>query len=195
MRKNNAALIGLIILLILNGCALAPLFTREINFSHEELTARLNKRFPLEKNIADLLTVKLMRPRVSADIPGASTASAVKSDPTRLVVSVDLNVKLPLTNKSLWGTMSLSGVPRYDTGKRAIFLGDTKLERVRVEQMPDALSAALAKSASQIAKDYFEDKPIYTFNEADLSKYGQALNPSGLTRIEVRTEGLALILK
>jgi hypothetical protein len=172
------------------GCAVVPMFVSEANYSYVDLNERLAKRFPIEKNIADLLTVKMTRPRLAADAGNAGTSNT--ATPARLAITMDLDVKLPLTSKSLWGAMTLSGVPRYDVEKRAVFLGDAKLERVRVDNMPDALSAGLASAASRIAKDHFEDKPIYQLRDEDLKKWGTSITPK---RIDVRPNGLALVLR
>ena len=176
-----------IVAFLLAGCGALPLLTREASFTTQEMTARLTKRFPVERNIADLVKVNLTRPRVSIVAPAAGSNTAA-----RLGILVDLDVKLPLTNKSLFGEMMLTGVPRYDTATRAIFLQDAALERVRVENMPSALTGALTRTASQIAREYFEDKPIYTFDEKDLTRLGQTITP---TRIDLRQNALVLVLK
>lgn len=173
----------------LAGCAAMPFITREVSYTPQQLTERLTKRFPVERNIADLVKVNLTRPRVSFTEPLAENGI---TPARRLAVAVDLDVRLPLSSKSLFGQMTLSGLPRYDAATRGIYLKDAKLDRVRVENMPDALSAALAKTASQIAKEYFEDKPIYTFDANDMKRLGQTITPE---RIDLRTNALVLVLK
>jgi hypothetical protein len=186
MKKFSA-----LILLLLVGCAVMPFITREMVFTTDELTIRLARRFPVERNIADLIKVTLTRPRITVtETPAASKQPS--SQMRRLNVAVDVDVKLPLTSKTLWGQMSLTGLPRYDAATRGIFLSDAKLERVRVDNMPDALSAALAKTASQLAKEYFEDKAIYTFEAKDIERLGKTLMPE---RIDLRANQLVLILK
>jgi Protein of unknown function (DUF1439) len=183
--------------LVLVGCEVLPFLTKEYVISSEELTARLTKRFPIEQNMADLLKVTLTRPRVSVTEPeviaGApqTTAPAVNGG-RRLAVSVDMEVKLPLTQKSLFGQMTLTGAPRYNTTSRSIFLDDAKLERVRVDNMPDAIAGALSKAASQFAREYFQDKPIYSFDEKDMKKLGQTIVPQ---RIDLRRDQLVFVLK
>ena len=182
-------MLALVSLLAIAGCAVMPFVTREIVFTTDELTLRLAKRFPVERNIADLVKVTLTRPRVTVT---ETIAPSQTSQPRRLNVAVDVDVKLALTSKTLWGKMVLSGLPRYDASTRGIFLTDAKLERVRVDNMPDALSAALAKTAAQLAKEYFEDKAIYTFEAKDVQRLGQTLQPE---RIDLRANQLVLILK
>ncbi len=171
---------------LLGGCALASFFTDEVAFTPVEMTEKLARRFPIERNIADLLKVKLTRPRVSF----LEADSAVA--PRRLAVGVDLDVKLPLTSRTLFGQMTLSGVPRYDITTRAIFLQDAKLDRVRVDNMPDALSAALVKAASRIAKEFFEETPIYSFDSNDFKRLGKTVI---LERIDLRENQMVLVLK
>lgn len=167
------------------GCAIAPLFTREISFTQQEMTERLAKRFPVERNIADLLQVKLTRPRVTI-------ASAAANAAPQLAVGVDLEVKLPLTGKMLFGQMALSGVPRYDATARAIFLAEAKVDRVRVDNMPDALAAALARAATQFAGEYFAEKPIYALDANEIKRMGQFFQAE---RITMRADKLVLVLK
>jgi hypothetical protein len=51
-------------ILALTGCVGGPFFGRQLN-RYTDLNERIGKRFPMERNIADLLTVTLMRPRVA----------------------------------------------------------------------------------------------------------------------------------
>ena len=187
MRKLRAGWVTAVMLAIFTGgCAIAPLFTREIAFSPQEMTERLARRFPVERNIADLLQAKLTRPRVSIVPPAAAGATP------RLAVGVDLEVKLPLTGKMLFGQMALSGVPRYDTTARAIFLAEARVDRVRVDNMPDALAAALARAAIQFAGEYFAEKPIYALDANEINRMGQFFLAE---RITLRADKLVLVLK
>ena len=176
----------LFVLILLGGCALTSIFKRELILNNLEMTDRLAARFPIERNIADLLRVKLTRPRVSilpTDMPNSEL---------RLAVGVDLEVRLPLTAKTLFGQMTLSGTPRYDEPTGAIFLQNAKVEQVRVDNMPNALSAALAKSASQLAGEHFAEKAIYTLNKTERLRFGQSIR---VERIELRPNQLVVVMK
>lgn len=150
-----------------------PFFGRQLSVPYTDLNERIGKRFPMERNIADLLTVTLMRPRVA---PITNSGRGPETQAARLSVTVDLQVKLPsllnASQRSLWGSMTLSGVPHYDPKSKAVVLVDANLDRVRVDNMPDALSASLAKAASQLAKEYLETKPIYALNAAQVGRLG-----------------------
>ena len=167
-------LVAISTLLVFTGCALAPFFGHELNVPYRDLNERIGQRFPMERNIADLLTVALMRPRVSAIL--ANSAPGPQTQAARLSVTIDLQVKLPsllnASQRSFWGSMKLSGAPRYDARSKAVVLVGAKLDQVRVDNMPDALSAALAKAASQLAKEYLDDKPIYPLTAAQVGLLG-----------------------
>ena len=159
-----------------------PFFDHQLGVPYTELNERIGKRFPMERNIADLLTVTLMRPRVA---PIADSGRGPETQAARLSVTIDLQVKLPsllnASQRSLWGSMTLSGVPRYDPKSKAVVLVDANLDRVRVDNMPDALSASLAKAASQLAKEYLDDKPIYALNDAQVGRLGLDTGKSSLS--------------
>ena len=173
-----------IILVLLSGCAGNPLLPNEIRFSHQELSERMAKRFPLEKNIAGLLEIKLTRPIVGAREELGKI--------TRLGFTFDAEVNLPLSHKTMFGTVIMSGIPRYNPATREIFLNDAELDIVRTDKMPDGLSAALAKAASGIAKGYLDGKAIYSFKEEDLKRYGLTLEPQ---RIDVQRNGIVLVMR
>lgn len=181
MTHRRSIVLALAVAPILPGCAaIGAWFGKEISVTHAELTERLVKRVPLEKDLAGLVGAKLTRPRVFAE----SVAGKA-----RLATTFDVELRLPLGGKSLFGTLTLSGVPRFDASRKAIFLGDIVLDRVRIDRMPDALSEALAKFATQLARDEFDVKPIYALKEEDARKLGDALTRA---RVEVKPESLTL---
>jgi hypothetical protein len=184
LQKLFFRVISIATFIALAGCATNMLGLGNINFSHEELTSQLAKRFPIEKSVAGLLDISLTRPRVSTREEAGQTP--------RLAATFDVQVKMSLSGKSINGTVAMSGLPHYDVGSRSIFLRDARVDSIRADNMPDGLSAALAKSASSIAKEYLEEKPMRTFTESELSRYGMKLNPQ---KIEVGREGIRLVMQ
>ncbi len=156
--------------LLLAGCSLLSLWPREFGVTYADINERLGKHFPFERNIADLVRVTLLRPRVAGAPSGSGQTTG------RLVVSVDLDLRLPslvnATERSLWGSVSVSGVPRFDTGTQSIRLSDARVDRVQVDHIPDALSAALSKTASQIVRQVMEERPIYTLTVEQTRRLG-----------------------
>ena len=110
----------------------------------------------------------------------------------RLTTNFLLNVKLPLTNRSIGGSLKVSGRPEYQPASRALFLRDARIDQLRLDNMTDALSGAVAKAASAIAREVLEDKPLHTFKSEDFTRYGVQYEPD---RILVRGNRLVLTLK
>ncbi len=184
-RSNFACVATLVALAVVSGCALFSF--REISLSYLELNERLSTRFPVERNMAGFLNITFMRPRVAPVLaPGAQP---------RLAVTLDLDLKLPSmrnnTQRSLLGSLTLSGIPTYDATNKSIHVVDARLDRVRVDHMPDALSDALAKTATQLAKEYLEGKPLYTLSPDQRDRLRLRPNGGGL-RFEILSDRLLL---
>ena len=158
-----------------------PFLSGEVRVTAEELTQRLARRFPLEKSVAGLLDVTLQRPKVE-----------LNANEKRIAASLEISVKLALTNRTISGSLKVSGRPEYVAASRSLFLRDARVEQLRIDNTPEALSAGLAKAASNVAKDVLEDKPLYTFTMQDLSRIGGGYEPA---QIEVRSDALVLTVK
>ena len=183
IRRILLALVAPLLLAALSGCAGNPIMPGEIGFPYAKLTERMAKRFPMEKSIAGLLEVTLSNPRLA---PREDAAQL------RLAATFDVQVKVPLTGKTMFGIVSMSGVPRYDVASRALYLSGARIDSLRTDNMPDGLSAALGKAASTIAKESLEDRALYSFKEEELQRYGVTLTPM---RVEMRPDGIALIMR
>ena len=164
------------------ACSVLPFAGGEIYFSHEELSNRLSKRFPMEKSVAGLVEVTLSQPHFETHETGSTP---------RLAASFDMVAKMTLTGKSISGSVVISGLPRYDPKLQSIFLDNARVDTIRSDHMPEALAAALSKAASSFARDAVEEKALYAFSPDQLKRYGLSLTPK---RIEVRKDGIALIL-
>jgi hypothetical protein len=167
--------------LLLGACSNIPFLSGELRMTAEELTQKMERRFPLEKSVAGLLDVTLAQPRVE-----------MNAQENRLATSFDITVKLPLSNKSISGSLKISGRPEYVAESRGLFLRDARVDQIRMDNMPNALSGGLAKAASSIAKDVMEGKALYTFKPEDFARYGVRYEPE---RIEVRADAIVLKVK
>ena len=178
MHKN---IFAFFVLIALAACGSLPFVSGEVRMSADELTQKMSRRFPLEKSVAGLLDITLANPRV--DLSEADN---------RITTNFDAIVKLPLTNRNLGGTLKVSGRPEYVPESRSLYLRDPRVDQIRMDNMTDALSAALAKAASTVAREVLSDKPLHTFQAEDFKKYGIQYVPE---RIVVRGDQLVLLLK
>lgn len=166
--------------LAMAGCGSMPFVSGEVRMSADELTQKMARRFPLEKGVGGLLDITLANPRVD-----------LSEEDNRITTTFDTIVKLPLTSKTLHGSLKVSGRPEYVAPTRSLFLRDARVDQIRMDNMPDGLSAALAKAASTIAREALEGKPLHVFLAEDFTKYGIQYVPE---RIVVRGNQLVLAL-
>lgn len=157
------------------GCAWLPFVPQEIGIPYIELGERAAKRFPIERSVAGLVQIKLLQPRMN----GVSN---------RLQLSLDTEISLPQLSgaaegksRSVWGTMSISGVPRFDPTTQSVFLDDARLDRLRVDNVPDAVSAAVGRLASQLAREYWSDRPIYVLSDAQRERLRRYAGERGVS--------------
>jgi hypothetical protein len=170
---------ALLALTLFSGCATKMLLPSEIRMSAVELTTRMEKRFPVERSVAGLIDVTFSSPVVTLSEP-------------RMTTQLDVRV-MPLTGKSYTGTVTVSGIPAYDPARRGLLLNDAKVDRIVLDNMSDALSAALARLATQMARATFDDKPFHTFKEEDFTRYGIiSYEPLSL---DVRKDALVLQIR
>lgn len=167
--------------LLVAGCSSIPFLSGEFRMTADELTQKLARRFPVEKSVAGLLDVTLTRPVVE-----------LIAAENRLATSFDVTVRLPLANKTVSGSLKIAGRPEYVAASRSLFLREPRVEQMRMDDMPAALSAALAAAASKIAKDVLEDKPLYVFKPDEFARYGVRYEPE---RVEVKDDALILKVK
>jgi hypothetical protein len=170
---------ALLALALFSGCATKMLLPSEIRMSAVELTTRMEKRFPVERSVAGLIDVTFSSPVVTLSEP-------------RMTTQLDVRV-MPLTGKNYTGTVIVSGIPAYDPARRGLLLNDAKVDRIVLDNMSDALSAALARLATQMARATFDDKPFHTFKEEDFTRYGIiSYEPLSL---DVRKDALVLQIR
>lgn len=181
MKSSLTILAGSAFALTLAACSQIPILSGEVKLSAAELNEKVAKRFPIEKNIGGLLEVTLTAPKVRLVEAGS-----------RINADVDVSVRLPLSTKTIQGKLGFSGRPDYVPTSKSIFLRDAKIESVAMDNMLDALSAGVAKAATAVARELFDDKPLHTFKAEDFTKYGITYEPQ---RVIVRDNALVLMLR
>jgi hypothetical protein len=165
----------------LAACISNPLLPGEIRLTAADLTRQLDKRFPVERSVAGLVDVTFTHPVMSFN-----------DVEKRLVATFDMAVRVPLSTRVLNGRVAVSGTPDYRPESRSLFLNGGKVDRLVIDNMPEALSGALAKVASQLARSQIEEKPLHTFQPEDFNKYGLGYQPAS---VQVRGDELVLTLK
>lgn len=176
-------------LLWLTGCAGLGGPT-VITLGESELGLLINRAFPMQRRLFELLDVTLAAPAVR-----------LQPERNRLAVSLDIAAQERLFSKAAKGRLAFDSALRYDSGD-----GTVRLQQVRVSQLsmeggapiPGALAAALPPapptaaasapgSLSQrmgqaLAERMLENQSIYKFSAERLASLRQmGLEPGAVT--------------
>ena len=168
-----AALAGSVLTLGACSTLLGP---RTLNLTVPELQAALASRLPLDSRYLGLFDVRLNNPRLSLQ-------------DGRVRIALDAGVR-PIISQSSWdGSFAVSGIPRIDIDKRALVLGQIRVDSLNVNGLSPNYSNQLGRLGTALAELFISELPIYTFAASDFSVAGMRLLP---TRLDPRPDGLAV---
>lgn len=155
MRLVVQAYVLTAILLLLTACA--ALGPSRLEFTPSQLEARLAKRLPLKKTYFGLIDLEVTNPRI-----------ALRSAEKRVLTTLDAKLASSLANRTLNGTIAISGVPRYDPAQRAIFADSPRVEKLDLAGVPPALNDQLKRVAELLAKEILAERPLATLSPEQL---------------------------
>ncbi|MCG5262024.1 DUF1439 domain-containing protein [Cupriavidus gilardii] len=174
----GVALVGLG---LLSGAAIAGynIWTGEYTFTKQELQRAVESRFPATLRYAQVLDVRLTRPRLTLDAAGNRVTTQVDAQLTNSLLPA------PPVN----GTLALNSGLRYDPVKRAVLLDNPTVEQVQVEGVPGQYSAQLNAVGNLVAQELLKDYPLHTFKPEELQVNGKHVEPGAIT---VTEDGIAV---
>jgi Protein of unknown function (DUF1439) len=128
-----------------------------------------------------LLEIKLANPGVMLD-----------AEENRIILQLEVEAKLALSDQTRHGTLKISGRPDYIPATRSLYLRGARVDSVQMDKLPEALSGALAKSASVIASELLDNKALHTFSSEDFIRYGMRYEPQ---HIFIKDNALVMVIK
>jgi hypothetical protein len=172
-RGHRLAAALVFLLLAACGTRLPPV---TLVYSAAEMEARLAERFPLARKHHVLYELTVSNPRVALDVPRK-----------RVALSLDALLSFPLGGRPIQGSARISGVPRYDSATRGIYLADAEVEAIDIERVPQPLRQPLAVAMSGLARDLLDRRPVFVIPAERLQRGAVTLTPR---LFEVVAEGL-----
>ncbi|KAB0597868.1 DUF1439 domain-containing protein [Cupriavidus gilardii] len=168
-------------LAVLSGAAIAGynIWTGEYTFTKQELQRAVEGRFPATLRYAQVLDVRLTRPRLTLDAAGNRITTQVDAQLTNSLLPA------PPIN----GTLALNSGLRYDPVKRAVLLDNPTVEQVHVDGVPGQYSAQLNAVGNLVAQELLKDYPLHTFKPEELQVNGKQVEPGAIT---VTEDGIAV---
>jgi hypothetical protein len=138
--------------LTLAGCAsLAP---RELVLSEAELQTLLERQFPRQQRVLELLDVNLLRPRVR-----------LAPERNRLVTALDLNATERLSQRLLRGSVIFDHGLRYEPSDATVRLADVRVEDLKLDVGGTALSGAMARIGTLLAERALDEFVLYRLGD------------------------------
>lgn len=180
-RRRAAASLLVAALATLSGAALAGynIWTGEYTFTRQELQRAIETRFPANLRYAQVLDVRLTRPRLVLDQAANRITTQVDAQLT--------NTLLP--GPPINGTLALNSGLRYDATRRAVLLDNPVVEQVQVDGVPGEYSPQLNAVGNLVAQQLLKDYPVHTFKPEELLVGGRQVVPGAIT---VTADGISV---
>lgn len=172
--KKLTYLISLLSLLILTGCG-GP---RQVELPLAKLQAGVERRFPLQQRIFELLVVRLASPQVQ-----------LLPDTGRVGLAMDASVSPPFISQSWGGRMVLSGRLYIDAAGSAVRMADARVDRFDFDGIDPARLRQLESVANTLMEKIVSDIPVYSFRADELRFAGVQFVP---TSIRTTASGLVV---
>jgi hypothetical protein len=163
---------------LLASCA--SIGPRNIELPVHKMQAGVEKRFPLNKKILQLVDLQLTNPRLSM------------LDGERVGLSMDALLAPPFTSQSWRGNLALSGRLVIDAARSAVVLAEPRVERFAIDGVDEGRRQQFASAANAFMAQAVTDMPIYHFRPEDLRYAGVQFVP---TRISVTPRGLVVAVE
>ena len=179
MGMRASSLLLFLSLLLLSACA--TLVPKDYLLTHEQLERAWGRSFPLHRELSrGLFSTTLATPEV-----------AFLSAQNRISLGMNFSVS-SLFGGNLQGHIALTGALRYDAEQRALYLHDTNLETLKVDQGSVALGETLRPALNMMFSEYLRANPLYQFKQDEMRYAGMVIDISG---IEVVENGIKLNIK
>ncbi len=176
--KNLAVLALGTVLLAACASVIGP---RDIELPLHKMQSGVEKRFPLNRRILQLVELQLTNPRVEI-VPGTE----------RVGLSMDALVAPPFTGKSWRGNLALSGRLVIDNARNAVMLAEPRVDRFVFDGVDEGRRQQLANAANLLMAEVVTDMPLYHFRPEDLRYAGVQFVP---TRISATARGLVVAVE
>ncbi|MCZ2498792.1 DUF1439 domain-containing protein [Xylophilus sp. Kf1] len=145
-------------------------WTGEYTVGQAELQARIEARFPLRFQYAQLFDVSVSRPLLRLQ---AATA--------RAAITVDVLVRSPLLARPLPGVLTISSRFRFDPATRSVRLADPDADRIAFQGLAAADAQQLQAIGQVVAQQALQDYPVHTFGADELRYGNRSFEPGEIT--------------
>ena len=173
-------LVGLSVALGLAACA-ALLGPRTVEVPQARLQELIDRQFPLNSRLLDLLDATVAAPRL-----------VMRPATNRIATEFELTVSDRLFKLPHRGTLLLDYGLRFEASDHTLRLTNVRVERFEVDGLPPPLQRQIERIGVQLAERLLSERVLYTLRPQDVAAVqGRGYQPAD---IRVATEGLVITL-
>lgn len=176
-RTALAALCATPLLALLPACA--SLGPRQLTLSQADLQSLIERQFPRERRVLEVVDLSLARPQVRL-VP----------ERNRITTELELSAVERLSGRTLRGSLALDHGLRYEPNDATVRLSQVRVNDLRLDVGGTPLSAQAARLASALGERALDDVVVYRVSEGRR----EALRRAGLERADfvVTARGIEL---
>jgi hypothetical protein len=130
------------------GCA--SIDPRHLTISQAELQALLDRQFPRQERVMELLDIRMSAPRVR-----------LLPERNRIATALDLSAVERLSGQALRGGLAIEHGLRFEAGDGTLRLGLVRVDEVRLELGGTPLSGQAARIGALLAERALDDFVVY----------------------------------
>lgn len=154
---------------------------RQVELPLHKLQAGLERRFPMDNRMLDMLNVRLSRPLLS-----------IQPESERVGLALDASVSPPFINQTWHGSLAFSGRLYIDPGRAAVMMAEPRVERLDFGAGSGLAERQVANVANGMIGMLAREIPVYSFRLEDLRYAGVQFIP---THIQTTRRGLLVTLE
>jgi Protein of unknown function (DUF1439) len=154
---------------------------RNVEVSQAQLQQWVDRKFPLDNRLLELLDVRLATPRLT-----------LRSESNRIATDFEVTVSDRLFKSPHRGALALDYALRFEPSDNTVRATKVRIERVEIDGAPALLQRQLDRIALRLAEQALDEQPVYTLRSKDLEAVqGRGYRPGD---IRVTPAGLAITL-
>lgn len=146
------------VLSVVAACAIIP---RTITLSPDQIQTALDRRFPRDVALGDLLNLRVGAPRV-----------ALQPEANRILLGFPADVTDRIVHRTLHGDLALSFGLRYEPSDMSIRATAVRIEHIGLAGVPPSWQQFIQNAGAPIAQQLLEDAVLHTFQPQDIQRAG-----------------------
>lgn len=164
--------------LVLGACAaLAP---NEVTLSHADLQRLIERQFPRDRRLLEVLDVSLARPVIR-----------LAPERERIVTELELSAVERLTGRTVRGSLAVDHALRYEPSDASIRLAHVKVQDLKFDVGGTTLSGQTARLGALLTERLLDDFTIYRVREDQR----EALRRAGIDKADVAVTSRGIELR